>query len=147
MRANKGSVMNDSQMPAAIEAHSPYSESLGMEVVAATLDEVILRMPVTRTLTNRNGVLHGGAIMSLADHAAGTATHLRLPPGAATTTLESKTNFLRPIRLGDVAEARPRPLHLGRTTMIWQTDILRSDGKLAAVVIQTQLVLEWKEPA
>ena len=82
-----------------------------------------------------------------AKHAAGTATYLRLPQGAATTTLESKTNFLRPIRLGDVAEARPKPLHLGRTTMIWQTDILRGDGKLAAVVIQTQLVLEWKDPA
>ncbi len=138
--------MTDDWSSATIEAHSPYSESLEMEVVAATLDEVVLRMPVTRTLTNRNGVLHGGAIMSLADHAAGTATQLRLAEGAATTTLESKTNFLRPIRLGDVAEARPRPLHLGRTTMIWQTDIRRGDGKLAAVVIQTQLVLEWKEP-
>lgn len=126
-------------------AHSPYSESLGMQVVSATVEDVTLRMPVTHALTNRNGVLHGGAIMSLADHAAGTATYLRLPAGAGTTTMESKTNFLRPIRLGDVAEARPKPLHLGRTTMIWQTDILRGDGKLAAVVIQTQLVLEWKD--
>ncbi|KRW98043.1 PaaI family thioesterase [Paracoccus sp. PXZ] len=139
--------MHDSQTPATIELHSPYSGTLGMETVAATLEEVVLRMPVTQVLTNRNGVLHGGAIMSLADHAAGTATHLRLPAGAATTTLESKTNFLRPLRLGDVAEARSRPLHLGRTMMIWQTDIFRGDGKLAAVVIQTQLVLEWKDPA
>jgi 1,4-dihydroxy-2-naphthoyl-CoA hydrolase len=129
------------------KAHSPYSESLGMQFLAATPDEVTLRMPVTQAMTNRNGVMHGGAIMSLADQAAGAATHLHLPPGAATTTLESKTNFLRPIRLGDIAEARPRPLHLGRTTMIWQTDILRGDGKLAAVVIQTQMVLEWKDPA
>ena len=129
------------------EIHSPYSESLGMQIVSATLEEVTLRMPVTRALTNRNGVLHGGAIMSLADHAAGTATYRRRPEGAATTTLESKTNFLRPIRLGDVAEARPKPLHLGRTTMIWQTDILRGDGQLAAVVIQTQVVLEWQDPA
>ncbi|RQP03951.1 MAG: PaaI family thioesterase [Paracoccus sp. BP8] len=138
--------MDDSPISASIEAHSPYSESLGMEMVAATRDAVVLRMPVTRALTNRNGVLHGGAIMSLADHAAGTATHLRLPPGAATTTLESKTNFLRPIRLGDVAEARPAALHLGRTTMVWQTTITRRDGKVAAVVTQTQLVLEWKDP-
>ncbi|GLK66279.1 hotdog fold thioesterase [Paracoccus kondratievae] len=139
--------MPDSQPAATIDVHAPYSESLGMQVISATLDEVVLHMPVTTALTNRNGVLHGGAIMSLADHAAGTATHLRLPAGATTTTMESKTNFLRPIRLGDVAEARPKPLHLGRTTMIWQTDILRGDGKLAAVVIQTQLVIEWKEPA
>lgn len=137
--------MTDSQT-AFDQAHSPYSESLGMQIVSATLEDVRLQMPVTQALTNRNGVLHGGAIMSLADHAAGTATYLRLPQGAATTTLESKTNFLRPIRLGDVAEARPKPLHLGRTTMIWQTDILRGDGKLCAVVIQTQLVLEWKDP-
>lgn len=138
--------MTDRQL-AAHEAHSPYSELLGMEVVRVTLDEVLLRMPVTRALTNRNGVLHGGAIMSLADHAAGTATYLHLPPGAATTTLESKTNFLRPARLGDVVEARPKPLHLGRTTMIWQTEIRRGDGKLAAVVTQTQIVLaDWQEP-
>ncbi|WP_323716313.1 PaaI family thioesterase [Paracoccus aminovorans] len=138
--------MTDS-LPAFDQAHSPYSESLGMQIVSATLEEVVMRMPVTHALTNRNGVLHGGAIMSLADHAAGTATYLHLPAGTATTTLESKTNFLRPLRLGDVAEARPKPLHLGRTTMIWQTDVRRGDGKLAAVVIQTQLVLEWKDPA
>lgn len=138
--------MNDSQTIFS-KAHSPYSESLGIELVSATLEQVVLRMPVTHALTNRNGVLHGGAIMSLADHAAGTATYLRLAEGAATTTTESKTNFLRPIRLGDVAEARPKPLHLGRTAMIWQTDILRGDGKLAAVVIQTQRVLDWRDPA
>lgn len=137
--------MTDSTQTPTIEIQSPYSESLGMEVVATTLDAVILRLPVTPAMTNRNGVMHGGAIMSLADHAAGTATYLRLPPGASTTTMESKTNFLRPIRVGDVAEARPKPLHLGRTTMIWQTDITRGDGKLAAVVIQTQLVLDWKD--
>lgn len=136
--------MTDSQT-AFDQAHSPYSESLGMQIVSATLEDVRLQMPVTHALTNRNGVLHGGAIMSLADHAAGTATYLRLPQGAATTTLESKTNFLRPIRIGDTARATAIPLHKGRTMMVWQTSITRGDGKLAAVVTQTQLVMVWEE--
>ena len=126
---------------------SPFSDSLGIRLIAAGTEEVLLSMPATPALANRNGVLHGGALLGMADHAGGTLTIMNLAPGQATTTIESKTNFLRPIRLGDVAEARPKPLHLGRTTMIWQTDILRGDGKLAAVVIQTQLVLEWKDPA
>lgn len=145
MPARSGALMTD-HTSGFEGVNAPYSNSLGMEIVRASRDEVVLRMPVTHALTNTNGVLHGGAIMSLADHAAGTATYLHMPRDASTTTMESKTNFLRPIRLGDVAEARPKALHLGRTTMIWQTDILRGDGKLAAVVIQTQLILDWKEP-
>lgn len=143
--AQTGVIMTNSTQAPSVEVHSPYSESLGIEAVETSLDAVILRLPVTPAMTNRNGVMHGGAIMSLADHAAGTATYLRIPPGVSTTTMESKTNFLRPIRVGDVAQAESRPLHLGRTTMIWQTDITRGDGKLAAVVIQTQLVLDWKD--
>ena len=73
------------------------------------------------------------------------ATILNLPSGKSTTTLESKTNFLRPIRIGDVARAICEPLHRGRTTQIWHTRILRGDGKLAAIVTQTQIVLEWKD--
>ena len=65
--------------------------------------------------------------------------------GKTTTTLESKTNFLRPIRLGDVARAVSLPLHIGRTTQIWQTTITRGDGKAAAIVTQTQVVIDWKD--
>ena len=86
----------------------------------------------------------GGAIMALADNLGGTATMINLPPGKTTTTIESKTNFLRPIRIGDTATARAVPLHKGRTTMVWQTTITRPDGKPAAVVTQTQLTIDWK---
>ena len=86
-----------------------------------------------------------GAIMGLADHVGGTAATINLGPGQATTTLESKTNFLRPIRIGDTAHARCVALHRGRTTMIWQTTITRDDGKVAAIVTQTQMILEWRD--
>jgi uncharacterized protein (TIGR00369 family) len=98
-------------------------------------------MPVTEQLSNRNGVLHGGALMALADNLGGTATVANLPEGAVTATIESKTNFFAGIPVGDVARAECTPLHRGRTTMVWQTRITRGDGRLAAIVIQTQLVM------
>ena len=122
-----------------------FARLLGFRLVSVAPDEVIAEMPVTAELANRNGVMHGGAIMALADNLGGTATMINLPPGKTTTTLESKTNFLRPIRIGDTATARAVPLHKGRTTMIWQTTITRSDGKPAAVVTQTQLTIDWKD--
>jgi acyl-CoA thioesterase FadM len=72
----------------------------------------------------------------------GTASFLNLPAGARTTTVESKTNFFSAIAVGDTAYAECTPLHRGRTTMVWQTKITRGDGKLAALVTQTQLVLQ-----
>ena len=122
-----------------------FARLLGLRLVSASPDEVVGELPVRADLANRNGVMHGGAIMSLADSLGGTATFLNLPPGMTTTTLESKTNFLRPIRIGDVATARCIALHKGRTTMIWQTTISRGDGKSAAIVTQTQMVLKWKD--
>jgi uncharacterized protein (TIGR00369 family) len=103
-------------------------------------------MPVTQALINRNGVLHGGAIMALADNVGGTAAFLNLAPEDGTTTMESKTNFFRSVALGDTARAVSVPLHRGRTTMVWQTSILRDDGKLAAMVIQTQMILKVNKP-
>jgi 1,4-dihydroxy-2-naphthoyl-CoA hydrolase len=78
--------------------------------------------------------------MAVADNLGGTAAFLNLPEGAGTTTIESKTNFFAAVALGDTILAECTPLHRGRTTMVWQTRITRSDGKLAAVVTQTQLV-------
>ena len=98
-------------------------------------------MVVRDELGNRNGVLHGGAIMAFADNLGGTAAFLNLPAGARTTTIESKTNFFAAIAVGDTAHAECTPLHRGRHTMVWQTRITRSDGKLAALVTQTQLVM------
>lgn len=131
-----------------IAADQPhFSHFLGIRMISADRDQVIAEMTATADLSNRNGVLHGGAILGLADNIGGTAAMINLSPGQATTTLESKTNFLRPIRIGDVATAHCVPLHRGRTTMIWQTTITRGDGKVAAIVTQTQMVMEWRDPA
>ena len=137
--------MNDDQRLQQVADNQPdFAIHIGARLVSATPERVEFEMPVTQALANRNGVLHGGAIMGLADNAGGTGTFLNLPDGKSTTTLESKTNFLRPIRLGDVARAVSLPLHLGRTTQNWQTTITRGDGKVAAIVTQTQMVIDWK---
>ena len=122
-----------------------FARLLGFRLISAEPDEVLAELSVTQELSNRNGVMHGGAIMALADNIGGTATMINLPTGKTTTTLESKTNFLRPIRIGDTARARCVPLHKGRTTMVWQTTITRGDGKPAAIVAQTQVVIDWKD--
>lgn len=119
----------------------PFAETLGLRIVSASADRVEAEMPVTRALANRNGMLHGGAIMALADNMGGTATFLNLGPDQGTTTMESKTNFFRPVKLGDTARAVTVPLHRGRRTMVWQTTISGSDGKMAALVTQTQMVI------
>ena len=90
-------------------------------------------------------ILHGGAVMAFADTVGAYATVANLPAGATTTTLESKTNFFAAIPLGDTAKAECTPLHRGRTTMVWQTRISRGDGRLAAIVTQTQMVLPAKK--
>jgi uncharacterized protein (TIGR00369 family) len=95
-------------------------------------------------LVNRNGTLHGGAVMALADNLGGTATVANLPEGGSTATIESKTNFFLPIPVGDTAHAECTPLHRGRTTMVSQTRITRGDGTLAALVTQTQIVIMAK---
>lgn len=121
-----------------------FARLLGFRLVGITQDELVAEVAVTDELANRNGVMHGGAIMAMADNLGGTATMINLPPGKTTTTVESKTNFLRPIRVGDTATGRSVPLHRGRTTMVWQTTITRGDGKVAAIVTQTQMVIDWK---
>jgi 1,4-dihydroxy-2-naphthoyl-CoA hydrolase len=103
---------------------------------------VVAQVVVREDLTNRNGVLHGGAIMAIADNLAGTATFINLPEGGGTTTIESKTNFFAAIPSGDTLRAECTPLHRGRTTMVWQTRITRGDGRLAALVTQTQMILQ-----
>ncbi|WP_347138057.1 PaaI family thioesterase [Paracoccus sp. SSK6] len=138
--------MNDDQRLQQVADNQPdFAIHIGARLVSARPERVEFDMPVTQALANRNGVLHGGAIMGLADTAGGTGTFLNLPDGKSTTTLESKTNFLRPIRLGDVARATALPLHIGRTMQVWQTTITRGDGKVAAIVTQTQMVIDWKD--
>jgi 1,4-dihydroxy-2-naphthoyl-CoA hydrolase len=103
--------------------------------------EVVAELDVLPELANRNGVLHGGALMAFADNLGGTAASLNLPEGAATTTIESKTNFLRPVPVGATLLGTCVPLHRGGTTSVWQTSLRDPHGELAAVVTQTQLVL------
>lgn len=79
--------------------------------------------------------------MALADNMGGTATFLNIGPEEGTTTIESKTNFFRAVPLGDTVRTETTPLHRGRTTMVWQTRIFGADGKLAALVTQTQMIL------
>lgn len=120
---------------------SPMAQGLGIRTVSATKDRIVVELEVRPEHGNRNGVMHGGIIMALADNTGGTATFLNLPEGAGTTTIESKTNFFAAIRVGEVATAETTPLHRGRSTQVWQTRITRPDGKLAALVTQTQMVL------
>jgi 1,4-dihydroxy-2-naphthoyl-CoA hydrolase len=129
-------------LQAIADAQPPFADLLGQRVTHVTRDRVAAQMYVRDELGNRNGVLHGGAIMAFAYNLGGTASFLNLPAGARTTTVESKTNFFSAIAVGDTAYAECTPLHRGRTTMVWQTKITRGDGKLAALVTQTQLVLQ-----
>ncbi len=122
--------------------HAPYADLVGINITSVSPDKITAELPVRDELTNGRGILHGGAIMSLADNLGGAATVMNLPPATFTTTVESKTNFFAAIPVGDTARAECTPLHRGRTTMVWQTRITRGDGKLAAIVTQTQLVIE-----
>src|SRR5262245_3663346 len=118
----------------------PFSDLLGIELRSVTPERVEAELKVRDELCTRPPVLHGGALMAFADTLGAIATVQNLPEGTWTTTIESKTNFFTAIPAGDVARAECTPLHRGRTTMVWQTRITRGDGRLAAVVTQTQLV-------
>ena len=120
----------------------PFAEFMGMTVTHVSPERCTAELLITEPLTNRNGVAHGGALMALADNLGGTAAVANLPEGAITATIESKTNFFLGVPVGDTAYAECTPLHRGRTTTVWQTRITRGDGKLVAVVTQTQLMMQ-----
>lgn len=121
-----------------------FPERLDLEFESATPDEVVGSIVVTEALCTTPGVMHGGAIMAMADTLGAYATVMNLPPGAGTTTLESKTNFFNRASTGERVRGTSVPLHRGRRTMVWRTEITREDGRLVAVVTQTQIVLEAK---
>ncbi|GAA3586244.1 PaaI family thioesterase [Amycolatopsis ultiminotia] len=119
----------------------PFSERLGIEVLTHGPDLVRSRLAWAESLCTLGGVLHGGVLMALADSTGAVCAFLNLPEGAkGTSTLESKTNFLRGVRSG-YALASSRPLHTGRRVVVVETEIHDDAGKLAAKVIQTQAVL------
>jgi uncharacterized protein (TIGR00369 family) len=123
-----------------LSAGMPFAARLGMELVAADADEVTARLAWAPDLCTAGGIVHGGALMSLADSAGGICAFLNLPEGARTATIESKTNFFAAVRDGFV-EARSRPLHRGRTTIVVETDLFDERGRHVARTTQTQAVL------
>ncbi len=119
----------------------PFAALLGIEFVSASIDRIAARMTVRDELCTRPAVLHGGAMMAFADTLGAAGTLVNLPPGSGTTTIESKTNFFAPAPAGSQILGEATPLHRGRRTMVWQTRVSNPEGRLLALVTQTQLVL------
>lgn len=133
----------DDQAAAIQERIQPFfAGTLGIRVISATKERVIAELLVRDELCTVPGVCHGGALMAFADQLGAVGTTLHLPPGAGTTTIESKTNFYRPGVAGTTLTAECLPVNLGRRLHTWQTNIRGADGKLIAQVTQTQMVLE-----
>lgn len=131
----------DEALTRTIREAMPLAAQLGFEAVEGSPQAVAVRGAWTRERCTAAGVLHGGYLMSLADVAAATLAFLNLPAGASTATIESKTNFLAAVRSGSVT-ARAEPVHVGRRTIVVQTDIRDDTGKLVARTLQTQAVIE-----
>jgi len=120
-----------------------FPEYLGLTITHANADMVRGELTVRKEIcTMPMAVLHGGALMSLADTLGAVATFLNLPPGAGTTTLESKTNFISAAPIGTTVTGECTPIHRGKSTMVWQTRITTAEGDLIAIVTQTQMVLQ-----
>ena len=120
----------------------PFSDLMGVEVLERSKERVRGRMTVRDDLCTSGGICHGGAYMAFADALGAIGAVMNLQPGTGTTTLESKTNFFRPAPVGSLIEAESTPLHVGRRSSVWQTRITSAEGKLLALVTQTQMVLE-----
>jgi uncharacterized protein (TIGR00369 family) len=124
-----------------LDVQPPFADHLGLRILSAQPDRIEAEMLASPQLINRNGTLHGGAVMGMADHLGGLGAFLNIAPTESTATVESKTNFFRAIPAGDMLRGVSVLLHGGRQTMVWQTTLTRSDGKMAAMVTQTQIVL------
>jgi uncharacterized protein (TIGR00369 family) len=121
-------------------AQMPFAAALGVQIDQASNDEVRGRLDWTAERCTADGVMHGGALMTLADSLGAICAYLNLPEGASTATIESKTNFFRGVREGHV-DGVSRPLHVGRSSIVVQTELADAGGRPVAVVIQTQAVL------
>jgi 1,4-dihydroxy-2-naphthoyl-CoA hydrolase len=121
----------------------PFAKLMGVRFISVSKEEIVAQLTVREDLcTAPLAILHGGAIMALADSVGAVGTFLNLSEGAkGTTTIESKTNFLSAAAKGSTVTATAKPVHVGGKTQVWQTRITREDGKLVALVTQTQLVL------
>jgi uncharacterized protein (TIGR00369 family) len=119
----------------------PFAALLGIDLRSAEPEKIVGEMTVRPEFCTRPAVLHGGAIMAFADTLGALATIANLQDGASTTTIESKTNFVRAAAVGSRIVGETTPLHRGGRTMVWQTRVTTTEGKLVAIVMQTQLVL------
>ena len=115
--------------------------AMGIRLLELSAERVVAEMVVREDLCTTGAVLHGGASMAFADTLGAVGTMLNLPDGATTTTIDSSTKFIAPAKLGTRVRGESVALHRGRTTMVWQTSVRREDGRLCALVTQTQLVL------
>lgn len=123
------------------DTSQPLARLLGVEIVEATKAKIVGKLLVRPDICTTWDTLHGGAIMAFADTLGATGAFLNLPEGAGTTTMESKTNFIGGAKVGTVVTGESTPVHIGSRTSVWQTRISREDGKLVAIVTQTQMVL------
>src|SRR5262249_60606407 len=130
------------EAPDALSAlmHGTLGEVLGIRFVEASLERVRAELVIRDDLRTIGGALHGGTLMAFADTVGAAGTALNLPPGAGTTTLESKPDFFAAGRSG-IITAEATPLHRGKRTMVWQTRITDEAGRLLSLTIQTQMVL------
>jgi 1,4-dihydroxy-2-naphthoyl-CoA hydrolase len=131
---------DENQMTIDLQRLMPFAKACGMRLLAATPAEVRGEMDWSPELCTTAGVMHGGVLMSFADTLGAMCAFVNLPKDATTTTIESKTNFFRPLR-GGRAQAVTVPLHVGRTLIVVQTDIRDDEKRRVALVTQTQAVL------
>lgn len=123
------------------EHNAPFAKLMGVTLTKVEKTRLEGELKVAKEHCTIPDILHGGAIMAFADNMGGVGAFMNLPEGATTTTIESKTNFLRAVPIGQTAKAVTMPVNIGRTLQIWKTELFREDGKLAAVVTQTQLII------
>jgi uncharacterized protein (TIGR00369 family) len=119
-----------------------FADLMGIVFVSADKDKVVAELEVTPKQCTRPTTIHGGALMAFADTLGAAGTTLNLPEGHSTTTLESKTNFIAGAPVGTVLTGEATPVHRGRRTQVWTTRITTPEGRLVAIVTQTQMVLE-----
>jgi 1,4-dihydroxy-2-naphthoyl-CoA hydrolase len=119
---------------------------MGIRLTEVTPERVLAELTVRPELCTAGGVMHGGAFMAFADTLGAVGTIANLPPGARTTTVESKTNFIGAAPAGSRVIGESTPVHRGKTTMVWQTRVSAESGKLLALVTQTQMVLPAPSP-
>lgn len=120
----------------------PFADLMGVQITVREKTRVVGTLTVREDLCTAGGIMHGGAYMAFADSLGAIGGVLNLREGARTTTLESKTNFLGSAKVGQTVTGETTPLHIGRRSSVWQTRVTGEDGKLLALVIQTQMTIE-----